>query len=428
MVSISTDTSGNRKIQFSDGNGQRKIVRIGKPSMKAAEKILAKIEAILEAKLSCRSLAPEVATWVGEIPDVLAKRLVAVGLIAPREKRQEDTTKLGEFIDAYLASRTDIKPRTRINLLQVRKNLVTHFGEDKLLGEIVPGDTDEWRRWMLGSRKLGHNTVRRHCGRAKQLFRAALRKRLITENPFADMGDCSVKSNKSRQFFLRREDAEKVLAACPDNEWRLIFGLARFGGLRTPSETLLLRWADVDWERGRMLIRSPKTEHHEGKDSRFVPIFPELLPHLEVAWDQAVEGAEYVVTRYRDCNANLRTQLLRIIAKAGLTTWPKLFQNLRATRETELAETFPLHVVVAWLGNSQLVAAKHYLQVTDEHFAKATHNQTHSGAEISEPDGYAVVHPLRDNEKAPEFPGLSVSCRNLHNQTLPRRGLEPPFP
>ncbi len=56
-----------------------------------------------------------------------------------------------------------------------------------------------------------------------------------------------------------------------------------------------------------------------------------------------------------------------------------------------MAETFPLHVVTAWLGNSQLIAAKHYLQVTDEHFAKATHNQTHSAAEMSEPDGIVCL-------------------------------------
>ena len=46
-------------------------------------------------------------------------------------------------------------------------------------------------------------------------------------------------------------------------------------------------------------------------------------------------------------------------------------QNLRSTRETELAEEHPIHVVCKWLGNSQPVAAKHYLQVTDEHFEKA---------------------------------------------------------
>jgi hypothetical protein len=72
-----------------------------------------------------------------------------------------------------------------------------------------------------------------------------------------------------------------------------------------------------------------------------------------------------------ECNANLRTQLERIIGRAGLTPWPKLFQNLRSTRETELAESFPLKVVCEWIGNSPEVAVKHYLQVTDEHFERA---------------------------------------------------------
>ncbi len=425
MASISTDKSGNRRVQFTS-DGKRRTVYIGGVTMKVTESIAAKIEELLEAKLSRRSLAPEVATWLGEIPDVLAGKLAAVGLIAPRDKRQENATKLGEFIDAYLESRTDIKPRTRINLLQVRKNLVARFGEAKPLADITPGDADEWRLWLLTREKpLGENTVRRHCGRAKQLFRAALRKRIIAENPFADMRDCLVKANKSRDYFVSRAEAASVLAACPDHEWRLIFALARFGGLRTPSETLGLRWGDVDWARGRMLVRSPKTEQHEGKDSRLVPIFPELRPLLDAAWDAAAEGAEFVITRSRDCDANLRTQLLRIIAKAGLAAWPKLFQNLRSTRETELAETYPLHVVVSWLGNSQLIAAKHYLQVTDEHFAKATQNPTQSAAEMSEMDGNPVIRPLHENEKGPVFPGLSVQCRLLHNKPVPPVGLEP---
>ena len=61
----------------------------------------------------------------------------------------------------------------------------------------------------------------------------------------------------------------------------------------------------------------------------------------------------------------------RIIKRAGSVPWPRTFQNLRATRETELAESWPLHVVTKWIGNSQPVAAKHYLQLTDEHFERA---------------------------------------------------------
>ena len=49
----------------------------------------------------------------------------------------------------------------------------------------------------------------------------------------------------------------------------------------------------------------------------------------------------HLFTRYRNDNTNLRTQLRRTIRKAGLKPWPKLFQNLRSTRGTELAESYP---------------------------------------------------------------------------------------
>src|SRR5207248_10138793 len=98
---------------------------------------------------------------------------------------------------------------------------------------------------------------------------------------------------------------------------------------------------------------------------------PELRTYLQPAFDEAEPRTEYVVTRYRDTNANLRTQLRRIIHRAGLMPWPKLFHNLRSTRQTELAERYPIHVVCAWLGNSRAVAQEHYLQVTDAHFALA---------------------------------------------------------
>jgi len=154
----------------------------------------------------------------------------------------------------------------------------------------------------------------------------------------------------------------------------LLFALGRYGGLRCPSEHLSLRWGDVDWEHDRITVRSPKTEHHAGGESRVIPLFPELRPFLEECFDLAEPGTKYVITRYRDTNANLRTQLLRIIQRAGLQRWPKLFQNLRSTRQTELAEDFPTHVVCRWIGNSQPLAAKHYLQLTDDHFEKAVRN------------------------------------------------------
>ncbi len=47
---------------------------------------------------------------------------------------------------------------------------------------------------------------------------------------------------------------------------------------------------------------------------------------------------------------------------------------MRASRETELNESFPSHVVCEWIGNSMQIAQRHYLSVTEDHFTRALQN------------------------------------------------------
>ena len=61
-----------------------------------------------------------------------------------------------------------------------------------------------------------------------------------------------------------------------------------------------------------------------------------------------------------------------LLRKMGIEPWPKTFQNLRSTRETELANSYPIQAVVQWMGNTEAVAREHYLQVTEELFNRAT--------------------------------------------------------
>jgi hypothetical protein len=119
-------------------------------------------------------------------------------------------------------------------------------------------------------------------------------------------------------------------------------------------------------------VQSPKTEHHVGKASRTIPLFVELRPIMAEAFEMAPEGALYVVDgNHRNAantasgwrNCNLRTQIERIVTQAGLTPWPRLFHAMRASRETELAKEYPIHVVTSWLGNTPRIALKHYLLV-----------------------------------------------------------------
>jgi len=364
VASISREPNGHRTIQFVGADARRRSIRLGKVSQRVAEAVKVRVEQLAAASIARHSLDDETARWVADLDLVMAAKLAAVGLIPRRE-----AITLKRFLDTYVDNRTDVKPDTKVIWRHTCRNLVDYFGPSKPLREITEGDADDWRVY-LATEGLGEDTIRRRCGLAKQFFGAAVRKKLATSNPFSHLA-ATVRGNKAKFHFVTRDDAKAILDACPDLEWRLIFALSRYAGLRCPSEHVALRWVDVDWARGRMVIHSPKTKHHPGGAERQTPIFPELLPYLREAFEHAKPGTEFVITRYRHSNQNLRTQFDKIVRRAGLKPWPKPFQNLRSTRETELAETWPVHVVCAWLGNTPKVAAKHYLQVTEDHFEGA---------------------------------------------------------
>lgn len=389
-------------------------MRLGRMPEREATRLRERVSRLESLAVLGEGLDEEMAAWSVKLGKARHARLVAAGLLPARAEMQRGKLKL--FVDGYIAQRVDVKPRTLHLLKETGKALVEFFKAETALASITAGDADAFRLWLLG-KGLGDNTVRRRCGRAKQFFRAACRQRLLRDNPFADLPS-AVRGSPEKFYFVSRDEAAAVLKACPDVQWQVLFALSRFGALRCPSEHLELRWADVDWDNNRVRVRSPKTEHHEGKAERVMPLWPELRPYLEAARVEAEPGAEFVITRYRSTNANLRTQLERIIRKAKLTPWPKLFQNLRSTRETELAsEGHPVHLVCAWVGNSVAVAAKHYLQITEADFERAQ-KRAQNGLEQSrmEPHRGRATH-----EKSPVLPGLVGSVESA----VPPVGLEP---
>jgi integrase len=375
MASISTDANGHRIIQFIAGDRKRRSVRLGPVSLREAREIKGKIAALNVAAIAHLSMDAHLAEWVAGLEPLFYDKLAGVGLLPARPETLDAT--LAAFITGHIGKRTDVKPATKEVWRQGAKGLVDFFGADKPLREITPGQADEYKLHLIGE-GLATMTVRKRLQFAKMIFRSAVRHKLVGADPFADVTIKATMPDRSR--FVTAVETAALVEACPDHDWRLIVALARWGGLRCPSEVLSLRWQDIDWERGRIVVQSPKTEHHPGKATRTIPLFPELRPHLEEAFELAPEGAVYVVDErmrasaqgkagWRNCN--LRTTFEKIIRRAGLTPWPRLFHNLRASRETELARRFPMHVVVAWLGHTQDIALRHYCQVTDADFEAA---------------------------------------------------------
>ncbi|MFM9965339.1 MAG: tyrosine-type recombinase/integrase [Planctomycetaceae bacterium] len=186
-----------------------------------------------------------------------------------------------------------------------------------------------------------------------------------------------------------------------------------------------MKWSDIDWERQRIRIPSPKTAH-VGKSFREIPLFPELQPYLQDAFELAAEGTEYIVTRYRDATQNLRTTMLKIIKRAGLEPWERVFHNLRASRQTELAKTYPARVVCSWMGNSEAVAGEHYLHTTESDFPKALENPGQNpgraAAEMSESSGTVRPAGNPETQKPRHFRGIHSLSDTCTTNQLPGQG------
>jgi integrase len=368
------------RIQFLMSD-RRLTVRLGATSEKVAREWQARIESLVVDLRGGVSHDGPLVAWLQNLPDEAYGKLARVGLVAPRVREEASRRTLEDLIVAF-ASRATVKAGTAINYGQTFDSLRLFYGSDRLLSTITAETADEWRkaistattgegrrkkRRMRADGRLAPATVSKRVRVGKQLFSKAVSWGWIESNPFQGLTAGS-QANPARSAYVDVPTADAVLEACPGPEWRVLVGLTRFAGLRCPSEVGGLTWGDVDFHHGRLTVRSPKTEHH-GHDHavRFVPISPRLRAILMDAFDAAAAGETLVVPMAKG-GANLRTGFERIIIRASCQPWPRLFQNLRASCETDWATQHPAHAVAKWLGHSPRIAQAHYLVTTEAHF------------------------------------------------------------
>ena len=438
MAWIENDDQGFR-IRFRGADNVRKTIRLTKIPMKKVREIAGHIDTIVNQKKTGLDMPELTSLWLLKIGDDLHAKFAQAGLVEPRV-----FSTIADFVAGYIRE-ADVAAGTKMNYETVERNLVDYFGKERTLKSVEKEDALAFRKWLQDHEELAENTVRRRCGRARQFFKAAIEKKMITKNPFAGMS-VTVGGNTEALRFVTEDEAQKILKACPDLQWRVIFSLCRYGALRCPSEVLALTWENVLWASNSILVISPKTKRYRDKASRMLPMFPQLRSVLDEAYGEAFDslGDEKavvkgpVVTRYRDTSQNLRTTFDKIVTRAGILPWKKPFQSLRSTRETELSGEFASHVVAKWVGHSTSVATKHYLQVTDVHFQKAIGLNGPPVANIQGaaqgPDvpvnrdetGRIELNDTPGNEENQGvFPLVSSGFNSIQSDQLPRRDSNP---
>jgi integrase len=370
------------RIQFMDGRGTRQSIYLGGVPKKAAQTWVSRVEEIVACSLTGVAWDADLSVWVRDLPDVAYAKLAHVGLVEERQPTDTQVVTLSRLTKTFI-ERFAGKPATLRGFNQTLESLLAFYGPDVSLNSITAEQADAWRVWITrdtegtgirrkrrttGDNRLSPPTIAKRVSVAKQVFRAAVRWGWIAKSPFDGLRPGS-QANPARARYVPLSTILNVLDACPSIEWKLVVALARLAGLRCPSEIGSASWGDVNWDRGRLTVRASKTEHHGGDHAvRVVPICPDLRAILADAFEQAEPGATLIVPMASRKGVNLRTNLERIVEKAGHEPWPRLLQNLRASCETDWVERYPAHVVAKWLGHSPKVAAQHYLMSREHHF------------------------------------------------------------
>ena len=423
MASVVTYNDGLRRIEFRiSPGGKRKHLRLGRVSSKVAAAYRSKVESIVADLLAHRPHEPELSAWLGKLDAGMLAKFRAVGLA---QGVGVAAITLGEFMEREKASQS-CKTSTATFYGHTRRNMIDFFGKQKLLRTITTEDADRWRAWLMEHEGLSPATVARRVVAARTIWRRAVRWRLASENPFVGVkGGCQ--ANDARKVFVPAAVIEQVMEELPDLEWRAIIALARYGGLRIPSEAFALRWGDIDWDRGEVRVTAVKLAHIPKCAFRVLPLFPELRAHLLALFEAAPPGTEFVITQNRlGCN-NLRTQFERILRRSGVAPWPRLFHNLRGSRETELLRGYDIATVCQWIGNSPEVAARHYASSTDLNadFRRATGRSFDTGPQAQQ-KAQQSADSSRSQGVTEGLGGLHETAENkpkvARGRSVPQRG------
>ncbi len=345
---------------------ERRQVFLGADYTRAwAEEVCRKVDQIARSVNTGEPLRASVKAWIEEAGEDLRIRLERAGLIELPKRVTLDRLWTEYLSDASTSSAAATIRHKRT----VRNRFLGYFAGNRLADTVTPREAAEYHAQMR--QQYAEGTCAGIVTVCKTVFNWAVDHDYIDSNPFAKVKRGSF-VNEANRVFIPLAWYFRLLDASPDQEWRAIISLCRIGGLRNPSETLLLKWSDINWSQNKLLVHSPKTKRHIGHEQRLIPLFPLLRKELESLFEQAEEGGSpYVISRYRGSSALLRNHFERIVFYAGLEQWPLLFQNMRISRSNEVLREYGSIAESRWIGHSPKVAERHYSVLLESEFDRA---------------------------------------------------------
>ena len=349
-------------------------ITLGKCSLAVAESLRSLVQSLEEYRNLGQAPPQELVARAETYPTRVTNQL-AKGNLIPQAAATGMTVQ--QLCDAWMTKKRQETDATSTinNHRRECDRLVELFG-DRPVRSLKPSDAVTWidhRSPQLASRyQFGRN-----YSNVRTIFQYAIKLKEISTNPFPKgLVKKPVRGDVRQHEYVTPETVKQVLGILPSNTWRLIFCLARYGGLRADSEFRTLQWKDVDFEAKTFEFWSPKD-----KATRRVPIFPELKPFM-VAERKAfpdrknimpMQVKKGVVINQIVTKNWMDSGLRRILKRADIPLWPSLWQSLRVSAINDRVRAGdPLPFLNAVFGNSEDVRRLYYDMTLESDYERAT--------------------------------------------------------
>src|SRR6266487_4484115 len=271
--------------------------------------------------------------------------------------RQLGRTPFKNFAQMYL-ERTG--PLMKSNRTERNRVLAwaREFG-NRPLGQITRTEIEAWRRERMS--KCRPATINRDLSRLRHMLNIAVEWELLEESPMQGMK--FLRENNARTRYLSLEECQRLIASCFAPHIRAIVTVALHSGMRS-GEILNLRWYDLDFASGFILVRDSKNgaSRHVPMDATLSALF-RAYPHRL--------GTDLVFSsRCGGHIVDVRTGFLNSCKRAELTDLH--FHDLRHTFASQFVMAGgDLYILKEILGHKSPAMAARYAHVSPTYLIKS---------------------------------------------------------
>ena len=272
------------------------------------------------------------------------------------------------------------------------------FG-NRPLGQITREEIEAWRRERMTTSRPA--TINRDLSRLRRMFSLAVEWGLLEESPM--QGIKFLRENNARTRYLSLEECQRLIASCMAPHIRAMVSVALHSGMRL-GEILNLRWYDLDFSSGFILVRDSKNgeSRHVPMDATLFALF-RAYPHrlgTDLVFSSPAGG--HIV--------DVRTGFLNSCKRAGLIDLH--FHDLRHTFASQFVMSGgDLYILKEILGHKSITMTQRYAHLSPTYKIKAIDRMNTLWA--------GATPQASTSEMLPESSSVTAASQALHQDTPP---------